>query len=169
MSATVRVSMPSMPSAESPSSGAGEMRPRAGLSPTSPQQAAGIRIEPPPSVPCATGTMPAATAAAEPPDEPPGVRPASQGLCVGPNIRASVVGRIAYSGSVVLPTMTQPASRRRRVMLWSYGATKSAISEQPCVIRSPRTARLSLIATGTPANGRASPGPISRAAASAPS
>ena len=86
------------------------MRPRAGLSPTSPQQAAGIRIEPPPSLPWATGTMPAATAAAEPPEEPPGVRSRSHGLRVGPNRRASVTGRIPYSGSVVVPTITKPAS-----------------------------------------------------------
>ena len=32
----------------------------------------------------ASGTMPAATAAAEPPDEPPGVRPSRQGFCVQP-------------------------------------------------------------------------------------
>ena len=31
-----------------------------------------MRIEPPPSLPWASGTMPAATAAAAPPDEPPG-------------------------------------------------------------------------------------------------
>ena len=55
-------------------SGPIEIRLRAGLSPTSPQHAAGIRIEPPPSSALATGTMPAATAAADPPDEPPGVR-----------------------------------------------------------------------------------------------
>ena len=55
-----------------PASGPSDTRPRAGLSPTSPQQAAGIRIEPPPSLPCAIGTIPAATAAAEPPLEPPG-------------------------------------------------------------------------------------------------
>ena len=119
MSATVRVSMPSMPSEESPSSGATEMRPRAGFSPTSPQQAAGMRIEPPPSLPCATGTMPAATAAAAPPEEPPVVRSRSHGLRVGPNRRASVVGRMPYSGKVVVPTMMNPASRSRRVTLWS--------------------------------------------------
>jgi hypothetical protein len=45
---------------------------------------AGIRIEPPPSLACAALTIPAATAAAEPPDEPPDVRPRSQGLRVGP-------------------------------------------------------------------------------------
>ena len=119
MSATVRVSIPSVVSAESPSSGATEIRPRLGFRPTSPQHAAGMRIEPPPSLPCATGTIPAATAAAAPPEEPPVVRRKSHGLRVGPNRRASVVGRIPYSGSVVVPTITQPASRSRRVTLWS--------------------------------------------------
>ena len=59
-------------------------RPRVGLSPTSPQHDAGMRIEPPPSFACATATMPLATAAAEPPLEPPGVWPSFHGLCVGP-------------------------------------------------------------------------------------
>ena len=45
---------------------------------------AGMRIEPPPSPACATGTMPLATAAAEPPLEPPGVCARFHGLCVGP-------------------------------------------------------------------------------------
>jgi hypothetical protein len=40
--------------------------------PVSPQQDAGIRIEPPPSDPVPSGTMPAAIAAAVPPDDPPG-------------------------------------------------------------------------------------------------
>ena len=40
--------------------------------------------DPPPSPPVAMGTSPPATAAAEPPDEPPGVRPVSQGLRVVP-------------------------------------------------------------------------------------
>ena len=60
------------------------MRPRAGLSPTSPQQAAGMRVEPPPSVACAIGTMPDATAAPDPPDEPPVVRAVSQGFRAAP-------------------------------------------------------------------------------------
>jgi hypothetical protein len=158
-----------MPSEESPSSGAGEMRPREGFRPTSPQQAAGIRTEPPPSLPCATGTSPAATAAAAPPEDPPGVRSRSQGLRVGPNMRASLTGKMPYSGSVVVPTITKPASRRRRVMLWSYGATCSAISSQPYVSRSPLTGLLFLIAIGTPAKGRSSPEPIFSAVASAPS
>jgi hypothetical protein len=41
--------------------------------PTMPVKAAGWRIEPPVSVPVLPRHQPAATAAAEPPDEPPGV------------------------------------------------------------------------------------------------
>ena len=49
-------------------------RPRDGLSPNSPHAADGMRIDPPPSFPCAIGTMPDATAAADPPLEPPAER-----------------------------------------------------------------------------------------------
>ena len=91
------------------------MRPRVGFSPTRPLHAAGIRIEPPPSLPCASGTMPPATAAAAPPLEPPGVRSVSHGLRAGPKRRGSVTGRIPNSGMFVLPTSTKPASRMRRV------------------------------------------------------
>ena len=42
--------------------------------------AAGMRIEPPPSLALAAGSTPAATAAAAPPDEPPGPRARSCGL-----------------------------------------------------------------------------------------
>ena len=43
-----------------------------------PQKEAGMRIEQPKSVPCASGTIPVATATAEPPDEPPGSAPDSR-------------------------------------------------------------------------------------------
>ena len=68
------------PSNGSLASGPVGTRSRLGLSPTSPQQLAGTRIEPPPSLACASGTIPAATAAAEPPLEPPGLKPAFHGL-----------------------------------------------------------------------------------------
>ena len=67
--------------------------PNVGLSPATPQNDDGIRIEPPPSVPSANGTIPAATAAAEPPLEPPGVRPRSHGLRVSPYSALSVIPR----------------------------------------------------------------------------
>ena len=50
--------------------GAIENTPREGLSPRLPLAPAGIRIEPPPSVACASGSMPAATTADAPADEP---------------------------------------------------------------------------------------------------
>ena len=51
--------------------------------PTMPQKAAGWRMEPPVSLPSAAGRNPAATAAAEPPEEPPGTLVVSSGLAVG--------------------------------------------------------------------------------------
>ena len=65
-------------------SGPTETRPRDGLSPKIPQCPAGVRIEPPPSPACATGTIPAATAAADPPLDPLGLRSGAHGLRVGP-------------------------------------------------------------------------------------
>jgi hypothetical protein len=58
--------------------------PKVALNPATPHSDAVIRIEPPPSEPIASGTMPAATAAPAPPDEPPGTRPGSHGLEVRP-------------------------------------------------------------------------------------
>ena len=52
--------------------------------PTIPQRAAGWRIEPPVSVPIAQGARRPATAAALPPEDPPGTRPESHGLRTGP-------------------------------------------------------------------------------------
>src|SRR5436305_2969610 len=66
-------------------------RPKVGLWPTSPQNAAGIRIEPPPSPPRPTGPAHAATCAAAPPEEPPAVRVRSCGFAVTPKPGAADV------------------------------------------------------------------------------
>src|SRR5437868_13977031 len=66
-------------------------RPKVGLTPTTPQKAAGTRIEPTPSVPMASGPQPAAIAAAAPPLEPPLVRVRFQGLRVMPDTGLSAV------------------------------------------------------------------------------
>ena len=58
--------------------------PNPGLKPTTPQHAAGIRIEPPVSVPSAPSTSPSASAAAEPPLDPPAVRPGNDGFGTTP-------------------------------------------------------------------------------------
>ncbi len=60
-----------MPKPPSSNDGPLDMRPRDGLSATPPHQLAGMRIEPPMSEPCASGTMPEVTAAWPPPVEPP--------------------------------------------------------------------------------------------------
>ena len=59
-------------------------RPSDGRRPTTPQNDAGLRSEPPMSEPSASGTMPAARAAAAPPLLPPALRDGSCGLRVVP-------------------------------------------------------------------------------------
>ena len=72
--------------------------PRDVFSPTFPQKLAGMRVEPPPSSVCAIGTTPAATSAAEPPLEPPGVWPRLHGLRVTPVSVDSVISVKPNSG-----------------------------------------------------------------------
>ena len=64
--------------------------PCVGLNPAMPHTSDGIRIDPPPSEPVHNATIPDATDAAEPPDEPPLVASIAHGLRVGPNTRLSV-------------------------------------------------------------------------------
>src|SRR5207247_1412134 len=91
------------PPQPSPASGPRDVRPRDGFKPTSPHSLDGIRIEPPPSLACATGTNPAATAAAEPPLAPPGERPVSHGVAGGP--QATGAGRGARFGACLLEAL----------------------------------------------------------------
>src|SRR3954452_4348946 len=114
VSATVRDTTPSTERNDSPWSGPREIRPRCTLRPTSPQHAAGIRIDPPPAVAWAIGTRPPAAAAAEAPGDPPGVWSVFHGWRVGPKRRGSVTGTIPLSGAAVLPTITKPAFLSRR-------------------------------------------------------
>ena len=84
-SRTDRVIMCSVarPPQPSPLSGPSGIMPREGFRPSTPQHEAGMRIEPPPSLPCAMRTMPLASAAPAPPLEPPALWPAFQGFWVG--------------------------------------------------------------------------------------
>src|SRR2546428_1194926 len=111
-----------MPAQLSPMSGPSEVRPRDGFSPTRPHSLAGTRIEPPPSFACAAGTMPEATAAADPPLEPPGERAVSHGFRVGPYASGSGVGAGPSSGVFVFPRKTKPAARERPAR---HGASRS--------------------------------------------
>ena len=78
-----------------------------------PQKAAGTRIEPDVSVPIATGTMPAATATAEPDDEPPGAQPGARGFGGVPKCGFRPSPENASSLRFVFPTHTIPASASR--------------------------------------------------------
>src|SRR5262245_20997342 len=91
--------------------------------PTTPQSAAGWRTDPPVSLPSASGTKPAATAAALPPDEPPGTRARSCGFRVGPKAEFSVEEPIANSSRFVFPTTQAPAAIARRIVVASTGGT----------------------------------------------
>src|SRR6185503_21040678 len=77
--------------------------PNDGFIAATPQNDAGRITEPPVCVPSASGIMPAATAAAEPEDDPPGVWPWLRGLSVG------VGSSEANAVVVVLPMMLAPA------------------------------------------------------------
>src|SRR4051794_6929657 len=166
-SPTVRASGPPTPSPSKASAcGNRDTRPRCGLMPTRLVQAAGIRIEPAPSEPSATGTIPAATAAADPPEDPPGVYSRFQGLRVAPKAGPSVNGHCPSSQALVLPTITAPAARNRRTD--SPSPVAGPISpRQPNLVGSPATSVSSLTATGTPSNGSRSPAASLRSASSA--
>src|SRR5262245_6518228 len=120
------------------------MRPYVGLSPTTPQKAAGWRTEPPVSVPRAEAASSPATAAAEPPDEPPGTRSRSQGFRVGLKAECSVEEPIANSSMLVLPSITAPAAPSLATQVASYGGTKPSRIFEPQVVTTPSVHSTSL-------------------------
>src|SRR5262249_58353807 len=137
-SRTVRAIGPDVPSPSDPETyGAGETRPRAGWSPKRPQHEEGMRIDPPPSLPCAIGARPAATAAAAPPLEPPGVRAVSHGLRQSPFSSDSVIPIVPNSGVFVLPMIVKPAARILRTTDASASRPLSANALPEDVVRSP--------------------------------
>src|ERR1700692_1408060 len=142
------------PFSTSPTAGPGAVRARVVFNPKTPQHDAGIRIEPPPSLPWAIGTIPADTAAADPPLEPPVVRVGSQGLRLGPKRRGSVVGKRPDSGVLGLPGLVSPARLSRTTNSLSWSDTKSRRNAEPAHIRVPAyEAKRSFRRNGTPRNG----------------
>jgi hypothetical protein len=105
------------------------------------------------------GTSPAATAAADPPELPPGTRPRSCGFSVGPKAEFSVEEPIANSSMFVLATTTAPASLARRTAVASNGERYPSRIFEPHVVVSSVVAMLSFTTIGTPASG-----PVERAA-----
>src|SRR5580704_8900406 len=95
-------------------------RPGVGRRLATPFQPAGRRIDAKVSSPTATVEKFAASAAPEPPDDPPTVRSRSYGLRVTPNIDP-YVSPAAYSLKVVLPRIMAPASRNFSIANASLG------------------------------------------------
>src|SRR4051794_41753884 len=90
-------------------SGAVETRPRLVLMPNNPLTLAGMRIEPPPSLPGAAGRRPAATAAPAPPLEPPADRLRSHGVRAGGGPSGPGEQGAAQPGAAVFPRPVPPA------------------------------------------------------------
>src|ERR1700758_620429 len=118
-----------------------------GLNPTQPQKLAGRRTEPITCVPSAALTMPAATAAAEPLDEPPGVCAVFHGLRVPRGSEA------ANSVVTVLPTITAPASRSARTLAASFSERQPRNSGEPIWVGISKVSITSLTPTGMPSIG----------------
>ncbi len=92
------------------------------MTPTVAVNAAGWRIEPPVSVAVAPMQSSAATAEAEPPDEPPGtsevLEPSRRhGLTTGPKHEVSFDEPMANSSLLSLPSMTAPSRQSCEVMV----------------------------------------------------
>ena len=125
-----------------------------------PHSAAGMRVEPPVSVPSPLGTMRAAMATAVPPDEPPGMRVRSYGFLTGPanELRLVLVMPKASSCRFVLPSTIAPASTSRcSTGALARGRTLRSAAVPPVVGRS-RVLMLSLTTIGSPASaGSAAP------------
>src|SRR5437868_5159648 len=93
--------------------------------PTMPVNAAGCLIEPPVSLPKEPIHNLAATAAADPPEEPPGVKFLSSdlrfhGLITAPFELFKLADPIANSSMLVLPIMIPPLAKRLVVTVDSY-------------------------------------------------
>ena len=106
--------------------------PADGLIEAMPQHVAGLRSEPPMSLPRPIGLIPAASATASPPDEPPAVRPRSHGLRVSPNSPESVCTRSAMSGQFVraigiAPGRLHPLDDRRVDRRHGLGERRQAL------------------------------------------
>ena len=124
-----------------------------GLNPVTPQNAAGMRIEPPVSVPSAPSASLAATAAPEPPEEPPGTCVSFHGLCVAPKCTLLVVPPRASSCVFALPMITAPASRSRRTAVASSVGTRSKCALVPPAVTTPAVSKRSFTAIGMPSIG----------------
>ena len=94
-------------------------------------------MEPAVSVPRVVKLMSAATAAPEPPLEPPGTLSRFQGLCTAPKWGLLLSMPQAYSCMLSLPVITAPASRSFCTTEESSLETKSPWISEAMVVTSP--------------------------------
>src|SRR5829696_6479512 len=104
----------------------------------------------------------AATADADPPEEPPGtsevLEPSRRhGLTTGPKHEVSFDEPIANSSLLSLPSMTAPSRQSCEVTVDSYGGTKLPRIFEHAVVRTSLVANRSLMPSGMPASGPPSP------------
>ncbi len=135
-----------------------EQRPYVGLIPTMPVSAAGWRIEPPVSVAVAARQRSAATAADEPPEEPPGTSLSvasppclpwrRHGDTTGPKALVSLDEPMANSSQLSLPSITAPAFHRLAPTVDSYVGWKSSRILEQAVVRTPAVQNRSLLPSG---------------------
>ena len=122
-------------------SGHSGTRPSDGRSPTTPQNDAGLRSEPPMSEPSASGTIPARSAHAAPPLEPPAERVGSTGLSVVPKTVLKVWEPAANSGTLVLPIdhdAGAPDPLDDQLVGGRARGRRTAASRRSCASRPPR-------------------------------
>eukprot|EP00659_Diplonema_papillatum_P011539 gene11538-biopygen11592 len=124
-----------------------------GLNPTTPQNAAGIRIDPPMSVPMPIGDAWAASSPPSPPLEPPTVRVRSKGFCAVPQIALKLSGSIRHCGMFDLTNGMPPAacSIVTKTDVRSSGLNTRAAN--PHVESYPFMSNWSFTENGTPCNG----------------
>jgi hypothetical protein len=155
VSATSRAIGPSTEIADQPS---GRLRlatrPGDGRSPTTPHKAAGMRSEPPVSDPVHKGSMPVASAAADPPDDPPAFRLGSKGLPVAPQTGLRVLAPAPMSGTLVLAVTIAPARAGAQPGCCRRAARDCAGAMLPLVESRPSVSCRSLTPSGRPCSGR---------------
>ena len=96
-----------------------------------------MRIEPPISDPVARLDVPLASDAADPPDDPPGVKSGFHGLRVTPQSRVQVTPAQENSGVAVRAWTMPPSAMIRALMVDVWSGTKSWLVSEPKVVRLP--------------------------------
>src|SRR5438046_10588077 len=101
-------------------------------------------MDPPVSDPSASGVSRAATAAADPPLVPPGMRSSAHGLWTGPNAEFSFDDPMANSSQFALPIAIAPAASRRATAVASYGGMNPSSMRHDALGRTPAVHKSSM-------------------------